>query len=171
MIYVHWIVLVAYTVVAVIALITVLMENRQPAKTMAWALVLVFMPLVGIVLYFFFGQHTRKERHIWQRSLDQLTKRSMLEFVEQKNLQLPERHLELIDLFMNQNWALPFKNNETEVFESGYEFFPSLLQAIAKAKHHIHIITYIIDDDPLGNLVADALIDRAREACRSAFYL
>lgn len=169
MIYVHWIVLVAYTVVAIIALITVLMENRQPAKTMAWALVLVFMPLVGIVLYFFFGQHTRKERHIWQRSLDQLTKRSMLEFVEQKNLQLPERHLELIDLFMNQNWALPFKNNETEVFESGYEYFPSLLQAIAKAKHHIHIITYIMDDDPLGNLVADALIDRAREGVEVRF--
>lgn len=169
MIYVHWIVLVAYTVVAIIALITVLMENRQPAKTMAWALVLVFMPLVGIVLYFFFGQHTRKERHIWQRSLDQLTKRSMLEFVEQKNLQLPERHLELIDLFMNQNWALPFKDNETEVFESGYEYFPSLLQAIAKAKHHIHIITYIIDDDPLGNLVADALIDRAREGVEVRF--
>ena len=55
MIYVHWIVLVAYTVIAIVAMITVLLEHRQPAKTIAWVLVLSFLPLVGIVLYFFFG--------------------------------------------------------------------------------------------------------------------
>lgn len=169
MIYIHWIVLVAYTIVALVALVTVLMEHRQPAKTMAWALILVFMPLAGIVLYFFFGQRTRKEKHIWQNSLDQLTKRSMLEFVEQRNLRLPNRHRELIGLFVNQNWALPFKNNETEIYESGYEFFPALLQAIAKAKHHIHIITYIMTDDATGHLVADALIARAREGVEVRF--
>lgn len=163
MIYIHWIVLVAYTLVAIAALIRVLMENRQPAKTMAWALILLFMPLVGIVLYFFFGQRTRKDRQIWQNSLDQITKRAMLEFVEQRNLSLPDEHKELISLFMNQNWALPFKNNEMEVYRNGYEFFPALLSEISKAKHHIHFISYIIDDDPLGNLLADALIAKARE--------
>ncbi|WP_028896739.1 cardiolipin synthase [Prevotella sp. HUN102] len=163
MIYIHWIVLVAYTLVAIAALIRVLMENRQPAKTMAWALILLFMPLVGIVLYFFFGQRTRKDRQIWQNSLDQITKRAMLEFVEQRNLSLPDEHKELISLFMNQNWALPFKNNEMEVYRNGYEFFPALLAEISQARHHIHFISYIIDDDPLGNLLADALIAKARE--------
>ena len=42
------------------AIITVLMDNRQPAKTMAWILVLAFMPFVGIIFYIFFGQNTRK---------------------------------------------------------------------------------------------------------------
>ena len=68
------------------AIITVLMDNRQPAKTMAWILVLAFMPFVGIIFYIFFGQNTRKERLISDRSMDQLTKRSMLEFAEQENL-------------------------------------------------------------------------------------
>ena len=62
MIYIHWIVLVAYTVIAIVAMITVLLEHRQPAKTIAWVLVLSFLPLVGIVLYFFFGRRTRKNR-------------------------------------------------------------------------------------------------------------
>lgn len=169
MIYVHWIVLVAYTVIAIWAMITVVMEHRQPAKTIAWILVLAFMPLLGIVLYFFFGRRTRKDRHIWQRSLDQLTKRSMVEFVEQKNLQIPTEHKEIIQLFMNQNWALPFKNNETEVYTSGYEFFPALLAEFNKAKHHIHIVSYIIEDDPLGRLVRDALIVKAREGVEVRF--
>ena len=163
MIYIHWIVLVAYTVIAIVAMITVLLEHRQPAKTIAWVLVLSFLPLVGIVLYFFFGRRTRKNRHIWEKSLNQLTKRSMIEFAEQKQLELPEEHKELIQLFMNQNFALPFKNNETDVYVSGYEFFPALLAEISKATHHIHIVSYIIDDDPLGRLLRDALIDKARK--------
>lgn len=163
MIYIHWIVLVAYTVIAIVAIITVLLEHRQPAKTIAWVLVLSFLPLVGIVLYFFFGRRTRKNRHIWEKSLNQLTKRSMIEFAEQKQLELPEEHKELIQLFVNQNFALPFKNNETDVYVSGYEFFPALLAEISKATHHIHIVSYIIDDDPLGRLLRDALIDKARK--------
>ena len=39
-----------------IAVIHVVMDNRQPAKTMAWALVIFFLPLVGIVLYLFWHQ-------------------------------------------------------------------------------------------------------------------
>lgn len=169
MIYIHWIVLVAYYVVAIIAMITVLMEHRQPAKTIAWVLILSFMPLVGIILFFFFGQRIRKDRYIWQKSLDQLTKRSMIEFVEQKNLELPEQHKELIQLFVNQNWALPFKNNETDIYTSGYEFFPALLHEISKAKDHIHITSYIIEDDPLGRLIRDALIEKAHQGVEIRF--
>ena len=163
MIYVHWAFLAVYVVVIIMVMVRVLMDNLQPAKTMAWMLVLTFIPMLGIILYFFFGQTTRKERKIWQYSMDQLTKHSMLEFVEQKRLHLPNEYRELIKLFMNQNWVLPFKNNETEIYTSGYEFFPSLLMEIGKAEHHIHLDTFIISCDPLGQIVADALIDKARQ--------
>ncbi len=163
MIYVHWLFLVAYSIIVIMAMVRVLMDNRQPAKTMVWMLVLMFVPLLGIVLYIFFGQNTRKERKIWQQSLDQLTKRSMLEFVEQKDFNIPEEYRNISNLFMNQSLALPFKNNEVEIYTSGYDFFPSLLMEIGKAEHHIHLDTFIISDDPLGRIVADALIDKARQ--------
>ena len=145
------------------AMTTVLMDRRQPAKTMAWMLVLIFAPAVGVVLYIFFGQNIRKERIISQNSLDQLTKRSMLEFAEQNRLMLPDKHRQLISLFTNQNGAMPFFASSTEAYTNGYEFFPALLKAIANAKSHIHLCSYIIADDPLGNLFADALIDKARQ--------
>ena len=73
--YLYWIFISVYVIVVVATIINVLMDNRLPVKTMAWVMVLAFMPVVGIVLYFFFGQDTRKEKLISQHSLELLTKR------------------------------------------------------------------------------------------------
>lgn len=144
-------------------IIHVIMDNRQPAKTMAWALVIFFIPVVGIVFYLFFGINHRRERMVSQRSMDQLTKRSMLNFVEQEDFRVPERHRQLVDLFVNQSMALPFKDNKIDIITDGYVFIPELLKDIASARHHIHLDLYIIEDDALGRLVADALMDKARQ--------
>ena len=143
-------------------IIHVVLDNRQPAKTMAWALVILFVPIVGVVFYLFFGINHRKERLISQRSVDQLSKRSMLSFVEQHDLHVPERHKQLVDLFVNQNLSLPFKDNMIDIMTDGYAFFSELLKDIAAAQHHIHIEMYIFENDALGRLVADALIDKAQ---------
>ena len=163
MIYIHWLILLVYVVAVIVTMLTVVLDKRQPAKTMAWLLVLIFLPVIGIILYFFFGQNTRKERLISQNSMDQLTKRSMLEFAEQENLHLPEEYDSLIKLFTAQSWALPFKDNQVDIFTDGYHFFHALLQDIGKAKKHIHLDTYIFNDDALGYMVADALIAKAKE--------
>lgn len=163
MLYIHWILLVIYLAITIGGIVAVLMDNKQPEKTMAWILVLCFMPIVGIIFYLFFGQNTRKEKVISERSMDSLMKRSMLEFAEQENLHIPRRNRPLMKLFTNQNWALPFKDNEVSIFTDGYEFVSTLLYNIGQAQDHIHLDTYIIEDDPLGNLVADALIDKARQ--------
>ena len=163
MLYIHWILLVIYLAITIGGIVAVLMDNKQPEKTMAWILVLCFMPIVGIIFYLFFGQNTRKEKVISERSMDSLMKRSMLEFAEQENLHIPRRNRPLMKLFTNQNWALPFKDNEVSIFTDGYEFVSTLLYNIGQAQDHIHLDTYIIEDDPLGNLVADVLIDKARQ--------
>ena len=152
-----------YQVIVILTIIHVVLDNRQPAKTMAWALVIWFVPVVGIVLYLFFGVNTRKERLISQRSLDMLSKRLMLEFVEQRDLHLPEEYKPIIDLFVNENFSLPFRDNEVKIHTDGYSFFHTLLKEIASAKDHIHLDMYIFEDDALGNLVRDALVAKARE--------
>ncbi len=152
--------------VAAVAILHVLMDNRQPAKTMAWVLVIGFMPVVGVVLYLFFGINYRRERIVSRGQMDQLTKRSMLSFVEQHDLHVPERQKPLVDLFVNQNLALPFKVGQVDIMTDGYAFFPELLKDIAQATHHIHISIYIFEDDALGRLVADALMDKARQGVR-----
>lgn len=169
MVYVHWFILIVYLWAVLATVFAVLLDNRQPAKTMAWVMVLIFIPVGGVVIYFFFGRNTRKERLISQQSMDQLTKRSMLEFVEQQNLVLPSEHSALIKLFSSLNWALPFKNNEVKLLLSGYEFIHALIRDIGRAQHHIHIESYIACDDPLGRMIADAMIAKAKSGVEVRF--
>lgn len=155
-------VFIIYQVIVITAILHVVLDNRQPAKTMAWVMVIYFVPVVGVVAYLFLGVNTRRERMVSQRSMDQLTRRSMSGFVEQGDLQLPEVNRPVIDLFVNQSFSLPFNNNKVEILTDGYEFFPSLLHDIASAQSHIHVDVYIFEDDALGRLISDALIAKAR---------
>lgn len=155
-------VLIIYEVVKIGAMLHVLMDNRQPAKTMAWMLVIYFVPVVGLLFYFFFGLNTRRERLMSERSLNQLTKRSMLEFVEQHNLHVPDDHSLTARLFVNQNFCMPFKDNEVDIFTDGHSFVADLIRTLGQAKQSIHMDFYIFEDDSLGNLLADVLIDKAK---------
>ncbi len=159
----HSISFFVYLIVTISGVVTVLMDNKQPAKAVAWILAMFFIPFVGIILYIFFGKNTRKEKYISRRSMDELTRRSMLSFAGQEDLQLPPANKSLMMLFTNQNWALPFKDNLVDIYTSGHDFFLRLMLEIGKAKDHIHLDTYIIEDDPLGNLIADALADKVRQ--------
>ena len=58
---------------------------------------------------------------------------------------------------------MPFKDNEVEVFTDGHAFFLDLFHSIGKARHSIHLDFYIFEDDALGTLLADMLIDKARQ--------
>ena len=37
-------------------IVVIILDNRNPVKTLAWILVLMFLPVVGLVFYFFFGR-------------------------------------------------------------------------------------------------------------------
>ena len=154
--------LLIYQLIAILAVVHVVMDNRLPAKTMAWALFIYFVPVIGVIAYLFFGINTRRERFVNRHSLDQLSRRSMFRFAEQYNLVVPERHMPIIDLFVNQDSSLPFSSKKVDFLTDGYGFFLSLLQDIGAARNHIHIDIYIFEDDALGQLVSDALIERAR---------
>lgn len=154
---------VIYEIVKVVAILHVLMDNRQPVTTMAWAMVIYFVPVAGILLYLFFGINTRRERMISKRSMDELTRRSLLNFVGLQNLHIPPQCQKLVELFVNDSSAMPFKNNHVDIFTCGSSFFLKLIADIGGARHHVHVNVYIFEDDALGRLLRDVLIDKARE--------
>ena len=64
-------------------IVIIILDNRNPVKTMAWILILLFLPIVGLVFYFFFGRSQRRERIIGQKSYDRLLKKPMAEYLAQ----------------------------------------------------------------------------------------
>ncbi|SHF47107.1 cardiolipin synthetase 2 [Bacteroides luti] len=144
-------------------IIIVILDNRNPVKTMAWILVLSFLPLVGLVFYFFFGRSTRRERIISKKSYNRLMKKPMAEFVAQESYELPADQYQVAQLFRNTNQALPFEGNEVDIYTDGYTKLHALIREMMRAKHHIHLEYYIFENDPVGRLVRDVLIEKARQ--------
>ena len=52
--------------------------------------------------------------------------------------------------------------NELESLRDGAETYPAMLAAIAGAKRTVHLETYILRNDSVGDRFADALIERAK---------
>ena len=48
--------------------LVILLENRNPLKTIPWIIVLLTLPGIGLVFYFFFGQDNRRRRIISRRT-------------------------------------------------------------------------------------------------------
>lgn len=152
-----------YLAVILFTIVIVLLDNRNPVKTMAWILVLVFLPVVGLAFYFFFGRNTRKERLISKKGFSRLSKRPMAEYQAQEALGDFTGRNQLIPFFHRVSNALPFEGNGVQVFTDGYSMYQELFRRIAKAKHHIHLEFYIFENDAVGRLLRDLLIDKARE--------
>ena len=149
-----------FLLAVVATIIVVVLENRNPVKTLAWVLVLSFLPVVGLVLYFFFGRDVRKEKLISRRGYFRLNKYPLAEYYERKSGE--DRH-QLMRFFRKVNGSLPFDGNAVDIYTTGYRMLSDLLKAIDGARHHIHLQFYIFEDDAVGRLVRDALIRKVKE--------
>ena len=158
-----WTGTIIYALLMISTTTIILLENRQPAKTIAWFLVLIFLPGFGLIIFYFFGQNIRKERFIGRKTFELLTKVMLQEGSYCPPQLLKPKYERLIRLNERKNRAILTANNQTKILTSGNEFVIELLKDIYAAEKHIHLETYIIEDDPAGRLIRDALIDRARD--------
>jgi cardiolipin synthase len=152
-----------YFGVVLSTVIVIVLDNRNPVKTIAWMLVLIFLPFVGLIFYFFFGRSRRRERIISRKSFNRLLKKPMAEYQSQAKIELPQPYMRLSRLFEHTNQSLLFDGNSTEIYTDGYTKLHSLIRALSSAREHIHMEYYIMEDDAVGRLVRDVLIDKARE--------
>ncbi|MFA6873338.1 MAG: cardiolipin synthase [Bacteroidaceae bacterium] len=147
----------------VFTIIVVLLENKNPVKTMAWIVVIWFLPVIGILFYVFFGRSTRKARIISKKSYNRLLKRPMAEYQKHELPILPPDQKQLAALFYHTNQNLVCSGNKVDILTDGYSFLQLLIHEISKAKSYIHLQYYIFEDDAVGRLIRDLLIDKSRE--------
>lgn len=150
----------------------VFFERRDPGNATVWILALVFMPFLGFILYLLFGQHYFKQKdfrlkaeednELIQRYLNEQRSELSRWKAELSGSEL-ESNIQLIDLLLTDNGALVTERNEVRTFVRGQDKFNALLEAINRAKHHVHMEYYIIQDDELGRAVVEALTEKARQ--------
>ncbi len=157
---------IVYLITAVGVIIVIISENRNPIKTISWIMVLVFLPIVGLVIYGFFGQDYTKRRTISKRMYSKIKKRPLAELNSSELVHYPSQHLELIKLLRNLNQAPLLYGSSVDFFVAGRDKFDSLFRDIDKATEHIHVEYYVWDDDVVGNHFKNLLIRKSAEGVK-----
>lgn len=160
-----------YTGINIIISIDILLDNRDPSSTVAWILVLFLFPIGGIFLYLYIGRNHRKQRtfskkrkedndilnHLFKEQADLLNYGKML----QKNI--TDIRGNIIHLLLKNTHSPLTVNNKVKVLQNGEATFSEMLDAIYKAKDHIHMEYFIIKDSHIGKKFQKALIEKANE--------
>ena len=165
--------------------INIILENRDPTKTMAWLLIFIVLPGVGLIIYCFLGRNIRKRKLFHTQKLASDIKENNLfknmesieELVEleqisiKNNKLLDDRNYEeikkkVVSLLLNTG-KFPFtSNNDVKIFIDGNEKFESLLKDIENAKEHIHLEYFIIKNSDIGIKIKDLLIKKAKSGVK-----
>ena len=154
-------ILYVLTVLSVVAV--VISENRNPVRTVAWILAVIFLPVIGIFWYAVFGQDITKKYVISRRMYSKLKRRPLDEMGTPVEFDVPEEHENLVNLLKNMDYNPVLGGNDVKLFTNGTEKFKHLFEDIENAKEHIHIEYYVLLDDNLGKRFQDALIKKAKE--------
>ena len=55
-------VLALYYIGVALLIFSILLDNRNPSKTLGYVLILIFLPLIGVIIYLYFGRDYRKRK-------------------------------------------------------------------------------------------------------------
>lgn len=160
--WVREVVFLLYGITIVSIIVIVVSENRNPVKSLAWITVLLLLPMVGIVLYLFFGRDIKNKRKLSRRNRRRLKRREAARDVDMRALGLSPESQQQIKLAHSLTGSQFYTGNDVEVFTHGAPKFARLKEDLKAARHYINLEYYIFENDNIGNEIADILMERAR---------
>jgi cardiolipin synthase len=164
-------IVVTYFAGIIYAVVSTVLENRNPLKTISWIIVLVLLPLIGFIIFMFFGQNLRKEKIIARKGLknhDNISSVALEQvntLSEVKKLQdhLLEEKRQLITLLLNNSNAVVTAGNKVDILLNGSMTFDAIIAAIEGAQSFIHLDYYIFADDKIGRRIIEILKRKVKE--------
>jgi cardiolipin synthase len=155
----------------VLLAVKIIMDTKTVTKTLAYLLLILFLPVVGIIIYLVFGVNYRKNQFFYHKlarnqelreKLDQYSYQTHREVTDAQE-EVTEKYRHTVD-FLFRAIGSPLTNgNALELLKNGGQKFDRLFDMIRQARHHIHLEYYIWENDNIGNALADLLIEKAAE--------
>ncbi|WP_020559616.1 cardiolipin synthase [Thiofilum flexile] len=142
----------------------VIMQRRESGATLAWALAIIFLPIVGLLSFWLFGTtrlyfRKRKRRKV-EAELAPDIKRLKLDI--QQEAQLIGLPPSLVHLAHQLDKIGPSEGNQIQLYRQGAITFDAIKAAFEAAEHHIHVLYYIWEPDATGKRMRDALMRAAK---------
>jgi cardiolipin synthase len=140
--------------------VIIILQRRSAAATLAWLLALVFLPVIGLLIYRLIGplrlERKKLKRVASRRAVGEAV--TALAALDDGSVE----HIQLATIAMGLGEAPPLRADELTVYLDGASKYSAILDAIASARHHVHLEYYIWEPDTIGTALRDALIERAK---------
>ena len=161
---------IAWLVYIVCLSIWIVLQKRAPASTLSWIFALAFIPYGGFIIYHFFGPQKLK-RQQFRRLLSKTALKEHADFLQLRNhiLATSSHSTEVMQLasMIRNTTGFPLTTAKSlRLLVDGKETFTTILEAVAKARHHIHLEYYIFEPDEIGMTLRDLLIAKAGEGVK-----
>ncbi|GEP96932.1 cardiolipin synthase [Chitinophaga cymbidii] len=175
----HWQsigIIILYGLTTLVA-IKALLETKTTGKTLAYLMLLFFIPGIGVLVYLIVGMNRRVNRIYSRKWLSNVRLSERLKaYLQQENRQTLVEHSDLVSnktgiarLLFRDSLSPITADNEAILLINGEEKFPLLLETLRAAKHHIHLEYYIFEEDIIGREVMEVLKERARAGVEVRF--
>jgi cardiolipin synthase len=145
--------------IIVVLIPVVILQRRESGATLAWILVIVLIPFLGLLAFWVFGTtrlhlRRRKRRRVEAQLAPALHK---LHLPSPTRLSLADLPPSLLQLAEKLDTVGPQPGNEVTLFRHGAAAFDALESTLDKSNHHIHLVYYIWQPDHTGKRLRDAL--------------
>jgi cardiolipin synthase len=149
-----------------------LRPHRQPASRIAWIVVILAVPVLGICAYLLFGEVNvgRKRVARMRAVLDQLPDVSAAPGAEavHAHADLPEAYRSLFRVATSINGFAPMTGNRAQLMADSNSTIDAMVADIDGAQEHVHLLFYIWLPDNNGCKMIEAITRAARRGvvCR-----
>jgi cardiolipin synthase A/B len=151
--------------------IYIVLENRRPQATLAWMLLFLALPGIGLVIYALFGRDRKafsRERQLARQNLQvtaapliqQLLARQDAE-IGRLETQSPVRR-RLMSLVRHNSHSALTTRNRVVIQQDASVHYPSLMEDLRKAQRTIYLQYYTWADDRFTRELKAILVERAR---------
>lgn len=174
----NWLLLseIIYAVILVSVCLRIIYDTRSHVKTLAYLLLVIFVPIVGIFFYFSFGINYQKrkiysKKLILDKDLRKKLLNDILQYSKNTLAQSPElQSIKELAVLLFRDIKSPLTgNNKVKVLINGENKFPEVFEVLRNAKNHIHIEYYIYEDDEVGQALEEILVQKAQEGVQVRF--
>jgi cardiolipin synthase A/B len=161
----HWVALLSFGWMLYIAVLSgwIVLQKRAPVSTLSWILSLALVPVLGFILYYFFGpQRLKKQRIKRLRSGVVARAPSDLGHLREAADAAPPALRQLATLGAVA-CGLPVSSaTRVDLLVGGAATFDAIFEAVRAARDHVHLEYYIYEPDRIGTALRELLIERAQ---------
>lgn len=146
-------------------IIVLMLENRNPIKSIAWIITIISLPVVGLILYALFGRDFRKGNTVKKanKAYAEALKDIDEKFDQGNSVEGYENLSQLIYNLCNEKL---YSNTYIKPFTDGASLYESIFADIESAKETIFAEYYIIENDKISDRFIDTLIKKANEGVK-----